>query len=287
MSRCWWLGCLLIFATRGTAWADLIVAPSSGSVLMDGDPFDLDGTAPLNSGGSFQGKFYGASVGTIDVAENGNINFTNSGSYFPHGLTDNSNPDFTARIAPLWDDVLLFQPFNNRVIEHSVAGNYLAVTWENVLLFNDSLVNPLPQQSFQVLWFEADTNIRGFQFLANDIAFGYQGGVPGTNSFGNLYATVGVANGLGLFTPLPGDDPIGMFPEGDGYIESNAGQAGLLAWEPDTFMLFRPMSIPNQGYIASKQTFPLTPIPEPNSLIFVAIGLILTRRRKSRTADCS
>jgi hypothetical protein len=260
------LSCVYLFLTVPSVLAELIVDPaslpsSSVFTLMDGDPPDDDGTVLINTSGTFQGKFFGTSVGPISVAENGNLNFSANGDFFPTGFTA---ADTVARIAPLWDDVLLFQPFINRIVSHSVLGSYLAVTWESVLLFNNSLENPLPLLSFQVLWFEFATTLQGFQFQADDIAFGYRSSVAGTNSFGNVFGTVGINSGTGAFTPLPGD------PDGDGYIVSS--QTDLLAWESDTFLLFRPTSDPTMGYNASKENLDVASVPEPTtSLCLLAL----------------
>ncbi len=283
----WILLPFFILVVDTSVRAELVISPQDVppariNLLMDGNPFELDATVTINNASTFGGKFYGAPVGPVTVAENGNLNFSNNGFFFPFGFTETNNVNYTARIAPLWDDVLLFQPFNNRVIEHSVPGSYLAVTWENVLLFNDSLDNPLPQQSFQVLWFEAPTNIGGFNFFADDIVFGYRGSVPGANSFGDIEGTVGITNGAGLFTPLPGDTPTLAEPNGDGYINYFDGQNNLLAWESDTFLLFRPKSDPTTGYTASKERF-LTAVPEPTTglcMLALLVGWVGLHRRR-------
>jgi hypothetical protein len=258
----WFFVLSVVFAVGRIAWGGLALAPpvkvDPPQLLLDGEPFDSDSTVSINKGSTFTGKFYGSSVGPISVAENGNLNFSNNGSFFPTGLSDTANSNYSARIAPLWDDFLMYQPSSNRVIEQSVPGSYLAVTWENMMLFNDTFTNPIPRQTFQVVWFEAPTPIRGYNFLAHDILFGYRGSNPQTNSFGSIECSVGITNGAGLYTALPGDN------NGDGYIEYFNGQNALLAWEPDTFLLFRPKSDPSMGYDASKESF-LTPVPEPGS----------------------
>jgi len=82
----------------------------------------------------------------------------------------------------------------NAVIDHWVASQYWAITWQNVRLFNETAgpgVFPATRLIVQVVWFEAPTVIKGVQFQADEIVFSYVGHQPGTSDFGDLFATVG------------------------------------------------------------------------------------------------
>lgn len=283
-------------APMATLRAELLVEPL-GIVLLDGSQ-GSDATVAINPSSTFGGLFYGNRVGAIHVAEDGHLFFNNASQapWFPTGLGDSD----VARIAPLWDDFLMLPDDDippsdpvNRVLNHSVSGQYIGVTWQNMRLAFETeaatpttpIVFPSTHRSFQMLWFEAPTIIRGVPFQANDIAFSYVAHQPGTSDFGPLFATIGiakgVAEGMGRFTPLPQDD--------DGYIESLSGgldandPSRLLAWEPGSFLRFRPKL---QGgavqYLATKEF--VTAVPEPSMVAFgcaamAAFGFTNMRKR--------
>jgi hypothetical protein len=269
------VGSLLAHLSAPSTRADLVLRDyaSFGRVLIDGNPLEDDTVVTINDLSTFTGQFYGRTVGPVRVAENGNLNFTDdpaSSSFSPTGF---SHLGQIARIAPLWDDFLLYNGSSNAVIDSSVTGQFLAVTWKDVLLFNDT---PEPNliQTFQVVWFEKATTVEGFQFEANDIAFGYQGSPPNSNNFGNLNAVVGITDDAGRkYAALPGTF--------DGVIQS----PDLLAWQENQFLLFRPLSDPTQGYSASMEFFSNSVVPEPSSLILlgcIAPAYLFYRLRKRR-----
>lgn len=248
--------------------AELLV-DATGIVLMDRNE-GIDPISIINASGSFSGRFYGNTVGAITVSENGNLNFAGDNDYFPVPLS--AVPQL-ARIAPLWDDVMLDSRINNAVIDHSRPGEYLGITWKNVrLAFDAPGGDPLTpsNRSFQVLWFEAPTTIRGVLFQPNEIVFSYVGAVPGTSNFGMLFSTVGITDGASRFTSLPGD--------ADGYIESLTNgtspddPSNLLAWQPGSFLRFRPVDDgTGVRYVASHES--VTAIPEPSTW---CVGCVLT-----------
>jgi len=266
----------LTYLSALNARADLVLRNYArpGTVLLNGKQPE-ESVVTINNSSTFSGQFYGAAVGPVRVSENGNLNFTSndsqSSSFSPSGF---SSGDHVARIAPLWEDYLLYEPSSNAVIDSSVSGQYLAVTWQDVLLYNDSGdLSPLTQ-TFQAVWFETATTIQGFEFQANDIAFGYQGSPPNSNNFGHLNAVVGITDGAGQYTALPGTF--------DGFITS----PNLLAWQENQFLLFRPLSDPTKGYSASMEVFSSSAVPEPNSLILlgcIAPGYLYYRIRKRRS----
>ena len=82
------------------------------------------------------------------------------------------------------------------------------------------VTSPDTNRTVQAVWFKVDTVIGGFQFKADDIAFGY---VPHTTGedFGDIVATAGFSKGdaifgingnlikIGTFSAIPGTDEIG------------------------------------------------------------------------------
>ncbi len=293
-----WIGSLcLAIVSCDVAIAELIFEKGGGTTLLSlpngGAGFiDDDTTHTINLGTSFGGRFYGVPVnsignptGTIDVAENGNLNFSGDGSFFPSSPLSPVVP----RIAPLWDDVILLEGFNSRIANYSEPGQYLAVGWENVLMHLNSQVSPVPRTSFQAVLFEADTVFRGYSFLKDDIAFGYEGAGAFNNRFGNLDSLVGVTNGPSNFSPLPGSingrivTDHASSPADDAQIANSALLSNLLAWEDRSFLLFRPKANPTEGYVSSKEFFPVA-VPEPTTAIAMTFGLLgymqWRRRRK-------
>ncbi len=246
------------------ACAALLVEPDGGTLLFTSSNFDDDATV-LFSQNNFGGLFYGQSVADIYVAENGNLNFSNNGDFFPVA----GGSQTVARISPLWDDIVFEPSADNAIINHSVPGSYLGVTWQRARLFNELVAGdtlPPTDRSIQALWFETDTTIRGTDFRKDDIVFAYVGATAGTDQFGPIESFVGISNGT-QFTPLPGDS--------DGLI--TASQSQLLAWEADTYLRFR---FNGDSYDALKLS--LTAVPEPSWLIIAgALGLARCVRRRS------
>jgi hypothetical protein len=107
--------------------ADLLVDPTDGNLLWSGS-FGSDGQLiedpvfTINANGAFRGKFFGEESGPVTVSENGQLNFTGAGNFFPGPLVE-----MPRMIAPLFDDFLFLPGADNAVIDHLVAGRYLAV----------------------------------------------------------------------------------------------------------------------------------------------------------------
>jgi len=264
---CFAVAAALSVCDKAPTQAALLVDPIVGGTLIWDGSQDLNGSGEynfdpvmqINTGSTFKGKFYGRAVGPVFVSENGNLLFSSPADFFPVGLNEVRG----SIIAPLWDDFLVLPGANNAVIDHSVGGQYLGLTWSNVRLELETSFDPDAPVSFpdttrsaQVLWFEAATTIRGVTFEPDDIVFSYVGHVVGTADFGlQLFATIGIADSSTSFTPLPGDM--------DGSI--TAGESGLLAWESNSYLLFRPeiLQAGGTGYVASKNYF--TAVPEPSA----------------------
>ncbi len=210
-------------------------------------------------GAAFRGNFYGQPVNSnVWIAENGNINFSvdGDGSFFPQSFSDSPA---SSRIAPFWDDFQFFAGETNQIIDHSRIGDYLAVTWRDAFLFNDLVFGvPLDYDkriTTQVVWFERDMNVNGFDFKKDDIAFGYSG-----YRNGNIDATIGVSHGSapGMFTSIPGDS--------DGLISSRLGQSNLIPWNDNEFLLFRPTAN-GMSYTGTREF--ITAVPESSSIFLV------------------
>jgi hypothetical protein len=157
----------------------------------------------------------------------------------------------------LWDD-LVVSISNESVSEKVESGIYYAVTWRAHQKGTGSDV------IFQAAWFGSTTQLKGFNFLAGDIAFSY-GFVSGSFSGGD--ATIGLDRGNGFnFVSLPGDE--------DGSIKN--GLVNLLPTSTGQFMLFRPTGA---SYNASIE---VVPEPSPCVLSLAAIVAILYYYKQSR-----
>jgi len=255
--------------------AGIILEPTGGATVLSG-PADEVQVRLLNnrsyvtpsSTGSFNGKFYNQPVTDLWISDNGNLNFDGtSGGFFPNPFTTS-----TRLIAPFWDDFIFLE--GSQIINHSIPGSYLAITWKDAFLFNDTdlINNPPPgmdadsfRRTTQVVWFERDMNLRGFDFKKDDIAFGYSG-----FSLESIDATIGVSLSNSVFTGIPG----GI----NGSI-SSPDPNNLIPWDENEFLLFRPTT-DGSSYTAS--TGQLTAVPEPSSL-FLALGWIALAFAKWRS----
>lgn len=261
---------IFCFLAGNVSQAELLIYPTNGTQLWTGSlglhgELIEDPVFPINASGAFKGKLFGAEAGPVTVSENGHLNFDGNRGFFPDAL--NQMPRM---IAPLFDDFLFLPGADNAVIDHSVVNQYLAITWQNVRLFNETFFSPdfpadfpATQRSAQVVWFEAPTEIKGVQFQADEIVFSYVGHQPGTSDFGDLFAAVGLSAGDSAgttrFSPLPGKD--------DGFI--TADESNLLAWEDGSYLIFRPSG---DSYVVQKEF--IAAVPEPSSFGLVALVMI-------------
>jgi hypothetical protein len=239
--------------------AGLIVAASSGKVEFVGDTTpDTDNLIPI----AFQGNFFGNAVSNLLVSENGNIIFDAShDSFFPVASVKQS------RISPLWDDYLFLPGSSpeNRILTHQASG-YLGVTWENVRLFNETSGGggfPTSNRAAQVLWFTQDTQINGFDFKTDDIAFSYsEEAVRKASADPSVQASV-----VGLQHETQANIIVG-----NGLIrDGDAGKLGL-GENLDGFLLFR----------RNGNTYDITAVPEPSSLLCIAIATSLSSIASAR-----
>lgn len=296
-----WAIVIWLAVVSATVQGGLIVDPL-GTVLFDGTPRSdgnridtvrVELTGGLAPGAGF--RFFGHSVGSLWVSENGLIGFSQlpsgkqdffSGPLGSSSSVNSSSVAGTAMIAPLWDDYSLQPSSNNSVMARYLPNQYLQVTWSNVLLdFEAPGGEPVgtTNRSIQMLWFDGDTTIRGFDFQQGDIAFGY---IPHTTTgpefFGDIYATAGLDQGNGNFSSIPGTT--------DGTLFSSDG--GLLAWQENDFLLFRPgmESVVPDGFLSSdyqggyyRGTFTLTAVPEPSSWMLLLVPLVYRTLRRGKS----
>jgi hypothetical protein len=296
------LGLILISVCFSTAPASagLILNPA-GTIVIEASPIPDEARVRLTSGlvsgvENFSGRYFGETKSDIYVSENGHLVFAATAAgeadFFPVPLGS-----ARASIAPLWDDYLLIQstvaqPVNNAVFADYLSGHYLAVTWQNVRLELETVGGqqfPDTNRSAQVVWFEGDTTIRGFDFKKDDIAFGY---IPHTSGadFGDIAAVAGLDKGDGTFSAIQGTT--------DGSV--SAVQGNLLAPGENNFLLFRPGSagaVPSIFTADSFQggyyrgTFSLTAVPEPSSIglcfVSAAIAVGFSMRRGVSRFSCS
>jgi len=267
----WGMLVVLLFISQ-ISRAELVLDPALGTVIATGpaDPgFDFSVLLPDTE--TFAGRFFGQAVtGPIYAVDNGNINFTSDTLFFPN--SDNT----VARISPLWDDFLFDATTNNRLIYQRQVGNYLAVTWQNVRLSNETAFNagifPDTDRALQAIWFEADTAIRGFDFTKDDIVFSYIAHQSGTSNFGPIEGQVSLDRGDGPSTAILPGTLDGSVTQADG---------ALFPWQENRFLLFRWNDNTNLYWVSTES---FTAVPEPSSafalLAMSTLGGWLERRRR-------
>jgi len=284
------LSTILVAMLRSSGvYAAVILSPTSGNsqVLFNGpattDDYDQPWSTNVNLRANFNGRLFGKSVGDLGgylyATSLGNVNFTGDLSY--------NTTRGSYRIAPLWDDYVYFPNDilaggglpTNRVLFHDSPGNYIGITWQNVVLFVEAVGNwPKTDRTFQMLWFEGDTLLNGFQFHRDDIAFSYIANTAGTTDFGEMLSLIGLDSasyGSVLVDPKRSDGSI-YFQDSDG---------DKMPWQDGQFFLFRPTSSGASTYSVTLQPIPDPPqVPLPGTgIIFAGLGLIAVLRRRIRS----
>ncbi len=235
------------------ARASLLLDPTGGTVLFDDAAFRDD---LVNGGRSlgFTGNFFGTPTTTVDVSTNGHLNFSNDAS-----LGGALGPGI-ARIAVLYDDLVIQAGSGGSVSERLLPGTFYAATWSGMQNFPSSVTT----QTFQAAWFGAATTLRGFTFQPDDIVFSYLGPIQ---PFNGDSATVGLNDGVGGFVPAPGTT--------DGSL--SAATANLLPAAEGGFLLFRPDGAGNYTpYIAAPVLQNSTPVGTPVDANFIVVENVTT-----------
>jgi hypothetical protein len=87
--------------------ADLLVNPTDSNLHWSGSfgavgPLIEDPVFTISANGAFRGKFLGEESGPVAVSENGRLNFTGAGKFFPGPLVE-----MPRMSAPRFDDFLI------------------------------------------------------------------------------------------------------------------------------------------------------------------------------------
>lgn len=258
MVSCAWVAMVIaLVAASQPARAGYLIDPSGGTTLWNSGTSYDDQTLSRSLG--FTMDFFGTPVSTLSVSTNGNLNFAGSYAYVNQPLSNSP-----AMIAPLWDDLYIYQGSGQTITEKAVAGQYYSVTWD-VSQFS----NNVPRFQFQVVLFGGTTSINGTTYRPDDIVFAYN---RVDANFLNGSATIGLSRGDGTFATLPG------LAGSDGLASSS--QATLLPTAPGALLLVRPDG--SGGYGGSF----VTAVPEPKgwciAMAGVGSGALWLRRRGLR-----
>ncbi len=200
------------------ARASLLLDPTGGTVLFN-DTSSHDDQSSSGRSLGFTGTFFGTPHTTVDVITNGNLNFTGNTTFSNSALSAG-----VARIAPLWDDLIINTGDGASIIETVKPGKYYAVTWSQIENFGSSVT----RQTFQAAWFGAATTLRGFTFKPDDIVFSYTGPIQ---PFNGDSATVGLDSGAAAL-PLPGTTN-GLISAATGNLLPAAANGGFVLFRPD------------------------------------------------------
>ena len=248
----WSIICAWALAAIGpaSARADYLIDPAGGTVIID-DAITQDDVARTGRSLGFTGRFFGDERTTVDISTNGNLNFEGD-----TGFVSDPFPLGAARIAVLWDDLIVRQGSGQRVVEKRDPGVSYTVTWEVSQLADPGLV-----ERFQVTWFGSTFHSGALVFQPDDLVFSYQ---TITTPFDSGDATVGLNRDFDLFVSLPGD--------ADAQIADASASLLPLASQ---VVLFRPDGF--GSYNASIVT-----IPEPTSLLLLTLGLAIWTLPRSR-----
>lgn len=260
-------------------WAGpYLIDPAGGVSLFFSDPDN--GVRPVARPLGFAANFFNEAVTGVHPAVNGELAWTGAqGATTGYGPADAFGlpTAVVRRIAPAWDNLLML--VDDSVIEKraNTGGSvYYSVTW-TVHKFGETSASP-PSMEFQSVIFGATQTVRGFTFLADDIAFSYktlsspQGG----------FLTLGLQEGTGSNRVAFAD---GTFPLPFG-VYDQVGDIPILATS-DKFILFR-RNVADGSYTSSIESVTAA-VPEPASAALFALGAmaLAIRVRQRRCAPAA
>lgn len=274
---------ILLLASLPATADSYLIDPSGGSVLLNNLNIDPDNGVTSNQALGFSFTLFpgGANATTstnLAASVNGFLVMRVTGVPTT-GIVDSGRgfpvPSQALRmIAPYWDD-LNIPTASSGIVQGSVTkqstGDYMAVTWNVSKSGQSGNVNPTT--NFQAAVFGNATTVRGFSFLANDIAFSYAG-LPTTPEGGS--AAIGLNSGTSNVGATLAAGTMGN--DAQGRVTNSAGI--LLHQSSGDFILLRPDGV--GGYVVSVQQIGGGLIPEPGALLLVGIGglaLLLHRKR--------
>jgi len=260
--------------------ANFIVDPSSG-VSVGFGPNVVDSQVVRNLGGTFD--FYGTPITSIHVASDGFLGTGDvNGFFFDRTLAVLADATSGPVIAAFYDHTV-FGPGTS--VTEQETSSYYAITYQNLYGFDN--VTAGLTTDYQIVLFGANTTLRGFDFLAGDIAM----------SYGNLASvrdgsvTVGVAESTSNFTgtllSIDGELlDVGSLPTGSQFLLYRPHEEPIIAALRAGSLSANSLSEGNRVlYNVSLETMATSntiATPEPGTLALAGLALIVSTSLRAR-----